>query len=191
MPKICSTAPQPQRLSPGEDGSNRRDGDFSVFSARATLSGCDESPSNRVNGLARTRRNLRLYGLVALLFTALMLVACNDDAPAADVPVADALASEPSANAPSRIPAEIARLSLVDGQTVLRDFRLDAAHGVAYVTDSAYALHVVELDPLQKVATFATTGDLLQLRFSRTAVEAGYLAAYQRVLAIQPSSLPQ
>jgi len=97
-----------------------------------------------------------------LILLALVLAACNDDAPAADsMPAGESAGA--AVETPSRIPAEIARLPLVEGQTVLRDFRLDATNGVAYVTDSAYRLHVVSLEPLEEIATYETSGDLLTL----------------------------
>lgn len=113
-------------------------------------------------------RRWSLY--VALLcFVTLAGAACNDSASIAE------LDQQVLEERPSRIPAEAARLALADGQTQLRDFRLDAAKGVAYVTDSAYTLHVVSLDPLEVLASFETSGDWLNLD---TANERLYIAPY-------------
>lgn len=109
---------------------------------------------------SRIRKVLRhMVLLLALSVVLLALVSCQSDDASTEL-----AASVQSVEAGvSRIPAEIARLSLVDGQTALRDFRMDEAQGIAYVTDSAYTLHVVSLEPLEELGRFETSGELLTL----------------------------
>lgn len=110
----------------------------------------------------KKRDSYTLVWLLALL-CALTMGACNNDAATPEVegePVISAATGQGSA---SRLPREVARLALVDGDTHLRDFVLDEAAGIAYATDSAYRLHIVALDPLAEVANFQVNGDLLTL----------------------------
>lgn len=99
--------------------------------------------------------------LTLALALTLTLVACNNDSATTEVqgePVISAIQAQGSA---SLLPREIARLPLVNGETQLRDFVLDEAASIAYITDSDYRLHIVSLDPLAEVANVQVNGDLL------------------------------
>lgn len=61
------------------------------------------------------------------------------------------------------IPREVARIALVADGVRLADFRLDSAAQIAYLTDSEYNLHVVDLTSGQVVDSVPTSGDRLLL----------------------------
>jgi photosystem II stability/assembly factor-like uncharacterized protein len=80
------------------------------------------------------------------------------------VPAAGAAALAQAANdAASPLPLEIARIEITNADTPLADFRLDSAARIAYLTDAAYNLHVVDLAAGAVVASLPTSGDRLLL----------------------------
>ncbi len=63
----------------------------------------------------------------------------------------------------SLLPRVLARMPLAEGDATLADFRLDGARNVAYLTDAAYQLYVVDLGANALLGTFDVSGERLLL----------------------------
>lgn len=155
----------------------------SAFTVLAVLLVVACTPSEREQQLQATvdalsTRNAALEATTTPAIPTTVAPSVEADAPevGGGAPAATVSATAPSATAPppapvriattaveNPIPREISRVEIVRDETHLADFRVDADAGVAYLTDSDYTLHIVDLASTQEVGALAVSGDRLLL----------------------------